>query len=314
MFKNYGVLDCCCAGADCSRHRSKAGALRGCSAGCAERHRSSANNLALRITHATFGRIYGITHLERCDPSSVASTIARREESSISPRATNPTAMPTEHDHRSGSQTVSSADFEASAAASAVVIGRRFPMSASVEAGCRRLGGLCDEDLQLLSKMAQEPRDAEWAKEMESNLRDHFVTAEPGEFSIRAIECRTTLCAAEVESLYGPYLGGHYSFAVTKEPYGFRVTSFKAESLQAIAPDCIVCLYANSDVLIERIRKNAMGRPQVTRFEAVMHVQLQSGRAIHYGVVLGKAVYLVDSAIDEMELVRIVAARAKLVL
>jgi adenylate kinase len=102
------------------------------------------------------------------------------------------------------------------------------------------------------------------------------------------------------------------SHAVTKEPYGFRVTSFKAESLQAIAPDCIVCLYANSDVLIDRIGANAMGRPQVTRFEADMHVQLQAGLAVHYGVILGKAVYLVDSATDEMELVRIVATRAKL--
>lgn len=52
-----------------------------------------------------------------------------------------------------------------------------------------------------------------------SKLRDHFITAEPGKFSIRAIECRTTLCAAEVESPYGPYLGAHYSFVGANNLY-----------------------------------------------------------------------------------------------
>lgn len=95
------------------------------------------------------------------------------------------------------------------------VIGRPFPISASVESNCRHwskndAGDMCGEVQQLLSKMAQEPRDPTWARKMEEALRDHVTTEEPGKFSIRAIECRTSVCAVEVESIHGPYLGGIY--------------------------------------------------------------------------------------------------------
>jgi hypothetical protein len=54
--------------------------------------------------------------------------------------------------------------------------------------------------------MAQEPRDPAWAPDMETKLQD-LVMAEPNKFSIRDIECRMSLCAVEVASVYGPYLG-----------------------------------------------------------------------------------------------------------
>jgi len=41
---------------------------------------------------------------------------------------------------------------------------------------------------------------------MESKFRDSVLTSEPGKYSIREIECRTSICAIEVASLYGTYL------------------------------------------------------------------------------------------------------------
>lgn len=93
------------------------------------------------------------------------------------------------------------------------VIGRVFPVSDSVEAGCRLLGGSCDEKLDgLLSHFAQEARDPAWASQVEATLRNYIAKAEPDKYSIRAIECRTTVCLVELASPYGPYLGAPYAF------------------------------------------------------------------------------------------------------
>lgn len=102
------------------------------------------------------------------------------------------------------------------------------------------------------------------------------------------------------------------SHPVTKEDYGFRVTAFNVETLRALNPDVIVCLYTSPAVLIERIRSTPMGRPMVREFEAKMHIDLQASVATQYGVLLGKPVYLIDSSIAESDLVATVAARARL--
>ena len=52
-----------------------------------------------------------------------------------------------------------------------------------------------------LSKFAQEPRDPPWSSEVERRLRDYLGT-EPGKYAIRNVECRTSLCAVEVASIY----------------------------------------------------------------------------------------------------------------
>ena len=97
-------------------------------------------------------------------------------------------------------------------AEAAEVIGRPFPMSPSVEGPCRKeiakdpKTASCDRVLDLLSAMAREPRDPAWAFEAETRLRD-LINANPKLFTIRAIECRTSLCAIEVASTYGQYLG-----------------------------------------------------------------------------------------------------------
>jgi adenylate kinase len=89
------------------------------------------------------------------------------------------------------------------------------------------------------------------------------------------------------------------SHAVTKELYGFRVTSFSAEQLRQLDPDLIVCLYASPDAITARIAAKPMGRPQISLFEAALHVQLQAAVATQYGVLLGKPVYLVDADVPE---------------
>lgn len=89
----------------------------------------------------------------------------------------------------------------------AAVIGRPFPVSASVTAECQRYG--CPELDQPLAHFAQEPRDLTWAREMETKLRE-FILADSGQFTIRNIECRTSLCVIEVASVRGQFLDGLY--------------------------------------------------------------------------------------------------------
>lgn len=64
----------------------------------------------------------------------------------------------------------------------------------------------CAKRFDLLSEMSQEPRDEVWAAEAEVRLRS-LIMAEPTPFTVRAVECRTSLCAIELASIYGGYHG-----------------------------------------------------------------------------------------------------------
>jgi adenylate kinase len=86
------------------------------------------------------------------------------------------------------------------------------------------------------------------------------------------------------------------SHAVTKETFGFRVTPFSRNQLEALSPTLIICLYAEASVVINRIAANAQGRPKPTTFEADYHTALQGVVAVQYGILLGKPVYLLDAA------------------
>ena len=77
------------------------------------------------------------------------------------------------------------------------VIGRPFPLSASVQEGCKITG--CPYMIQELSKFVQEPRDPSWSDGMEARLRN-YIEAQPENYAIRDIECRTSVCAVEVTS------------------------------------------------------------------------------------------------------------------
>jgi hypothetical protein len=85
------------------------------------------------------------------------------------------------------------------------VIGRPFPVSDSVRTACREvLPDKCDAENALLRKFAEEPRDTVWATDLESKLREYVSTRYPG-FSVRALECRKTICAGEVTAVAGEH-------------------------------------------------------------------------------------------------------------
>ena len=93
---------------------------------------------------------------------------------------------------------------------------RPFPTSESVRHDCQGTSagvGICEAVMQLLQKFAEEPRDPGWAPDTEARIRA-FVESEGGKFAIRALECRTSVCAVEVESVHGPYLGVDYQTQV----------------------------------------------------------------------------------------------------
>lgn len=98
------------------------------------------------------------------------------------------------------------------------------------------------------------------------------------------------------------------SHAVTKETYGYRVTGFSVEQIRALNPDVIVCLFTSSEVMIERIARDAMGRPTVSDFEASFHREIQASVATQYGILLGKPVYFIDSSIPLQQLAQRVAS------
>jgi hypothetical protein len=94
------------------------------------------------------------------------------------------------------------------------VIGIPFPVSPSVDARCKLIKkvDLCERQHNMLAKMAQEPRDNSWATKTEALIQDEVMSEKPGVYSIRNIECRSSLCAVEVESLSDAYVGESYDF------------------------------------------------------------------------------------------------------
>jgi hypothetical protein len=99
-------------------------------------------------------------------------------------------------------------------------IGISFPVSASVETPCTRNKlrhklDLCERQHNALAEMAQEPRDNIWAPKTETLIQDKVTSQGPGIYSVRNIECRSSICAVEVESLSDPYIGADYDFLAT---------------------------------------------------------------------------------------------------
>lgn len=93
------------------------------------------------------------------------------------------------------------------------------------------------------------------------------------------------------------------SHPVTKEDYGFRITPFSSVMLKALELDAIICLYADAQMLAQRIQSDAQGRPLPTTFELETHVQSQIGIASQYSVISGIPCFLVDSGVSRERLV-----------
>lgn len=99
------------------------------------------------------------------------------------------------------------------------------------------------------------------------------------------------------------------SHAVTKESFGFRITPFTTSELATLAPDMILCLYADSGHVSARIETNPMGRPLLPLFELDLHTHLQTTVAVQYALQLNRPLYLLDSAKGEEELVEAAVER-----
>ncbi len=99
------------------------------------------------------------------------------------------------------------------------------------------------------------------------------------------------------------------SHPVTKEVFGFRITAFSNEKVQALSPDEIWVLYTPPEVAVHRIGIDPAGRPQIDEEQARMHTALQASVAANYGVITGKPVYLFDSSGDQAQLVDRLKAR-----
>jgi adenylate kinase len=90
--------------------------------------------------------------------------------------------------------------------------------------------------------------------------------------------------------------------AVTKEPYGFRVTPFSLQRFGELRPTKIVVLYTSPEVAVSRIVTDPGGRPTITVFESGFHSALQASVALSYGTSLGVPVYFLDSDKEMPEL------------
>ena len=92
------------------------------------------------------------------------------------------------------------------------------------------------------------------------------------------------------------------SHAVTKERYGYRVTPYSLKEFQRLGPTQIWVLYTAPNMAVQRIAKNAQGRPHITEEEARFHTHLQASVAITYGMHLGTAVHFFDSSVAPEDL------------
>lgn len=86
------------------------------------------------------------------------------------------------------------------------------------------------------------------------------------------------------------------SHAVTIESYGFRVTPFSKAMLHDLAPDVIVCLYADTQTLVGRIKAEPAGRPLPTSKELDRHVSLQCEIASLYAFETGASLHYLDAS------------------
>jgi hypothetical protein len=79
------------------------------------------------------------------------------------------------------------------------VKGQTFEISASVKEGCKSDTIECPLVMASVKRMAEEPRDIDWAAKMEATIQSAFDSQGSDKFVIRNVECRTSICILEVE-------------------------------------------------------------------------------------------------------------------
>lgn len=85
------------------------------------------------------------------------------------------------------------------------------------------------------------------------------------------------------------------SHAVIREFYGFRVHPLSISKIQLIKPDYIIVLYAEPNVILNRISIKPEGRPLITEFESQFSTNLQAAVCLLYSIQFDIPIFYIDS-------------------
>jgi len=103
------------------------------------------------------------------------------------------------------------------------------------------------------------------------------------------------------------------SHAVTKEPFGYRVTHYSLDQLKRLSLDAVFVTYCDPAELVMRVREDPKGRPPISEFEALHYMALQEGVAINYAIACGCPCYFLrtgDRSAEDVasEILRLLSA------
>jgi adenylate kinase len=102
------------------------------------------------------------------------------------------------------------------------------------------------------------------------------------------------------------------SHAVTSETWGLRALPYGTDALRAIGATHIVCLFADGETLLERIRRMPDGRRADDPWKLEQLNNTQLALAAAYAHTLGIGVSAVDARASRNDVCRAVASRCKL--
>jgi hypothetical protein len=94
------------------------------------------------------------------------------------------------------------------------VVGQPFKISASVKEGCKNDTIECPLVMASIARLIKEPRDVGWAARMEDTIHATVDRRGSGEYVIRNLECRASICILEVECRTGTFTA-RYDDAIT---------------------------------------------------------------------------------------------------
>jgi adenylate kinase len=95
------------------------------------------------------------------------------------------------------------------------------------------------------------------------------------------------------------------SHAVTKEPYGFRVTPYHESTLRQLAFDAFVFLNCSAGNLMRRNQPKLSGRLEATMEEHSTHNDVQRNVALLYSLITGRPLYILDAGQNQVRVARL---------
>jgi hypothetical protein len=108
------------------------------------------------------------------------------------------------------------------------VVDQPFQISSSIREGCKSDTIECPLVMASAARMAKEPRDIDWAAKMEERIQAAVDMQAAGNFVIRNLECRTSICILEVECRSGTFTA-RYDDVIT--------SSLRPDALTISAPE-----------------------------------------------------------------------------